>query len=209
MISSLMSNLFLMSLLPGLNPIIDEVCSNINGFLEVLFGYLKYIFFAILLVIGLLTLFSLRGKYFLERLRYSQEEKLTDNPLTKPRIVISTVYLVIAFGVLFDWFTYFLIIILDPLPDRFLFVFIQLSGITDPFGLNIVADINQATRPFEATIYYAVAIVSFIALLDILISIWQMSVRDNINEKKAIFALVGGIILGMLTGFTTCLPLFL
>jgi len=51
--------------------------------------------------------------------------------------------------------------------------------------------------------------ISFIALLDILISIWQMAVRDNINEKKAILALMGGIILGMLTGFTTCLPLFL
>jgi hypothetical protein len=209
MISSLMSSLFLVSLLPGLNPILDDVCSNINGFLEVFFGYLKYIFFTILLAIGLLTLFSLRGKYFLERLRYNKEEKLTDNPLTKPRIIISSVYLVIAFGVLFDWFTYFLIIILDPLPDRFLFVFIQLSGITDPFGLNVVADINQTTRPFEATIYYAVAMISFIALLDILISIWQMAVRDNINEKKAILALMGGIILGMLTGFTTCLPLFL
>ena len=209
MISSLMSSLFLVSLLPGLNPILDDVCSNINGFLEVFFGYLKYIFFTILLAIGLLTLFSLRGKYFLERLRYNKEEKLTDNPLTKPRIIISSVYLVIAFGVLFDWFTYFLIIILDPLPDRFLFVFIQLSGITDPFGLNVVADINQTTRPFEATIYYAVAMISFIAVLDILISIWQMAVRDNINEKKAILALMGGIILGMLTGFTTCLPLFL
>jgi len=209
MIISLTSSFSLISLLPGLNPILDEVFSNVNGFLEVFFGYLKYIFFAILLTIGVLTLFSLRGKYFLERLRYSKEEKLTDNPLTKPRIIISSVYLVIAFGVLFDWFTYFLIIILDPLPDRFVFVFIQLSGITDPFGLNIVADINHATRPFEATIYYAVAIASFIALLDILISIWQMSVRDNIDEKKAIIALMGGIILGMLTGFTTCLPLFL
>jgi hypothetical protein len=196
-------------MLPGLNPVLDDIFSNVNGFLEIFFGYLKHVFFAILLAIGLLTLFSLRGKYFLERLRYSKEEQLTDNPLTKPRIIISSVYLVIAFGGLFDWFTYFLIIILDPLPDRFLFVFIQLSGITNPFGLNFVADINQATRPFETTIYYTIAIASFIALLDILISIWQMSVRDNINEKKAIFALMGGFILGMLTGFTTCLPLFL
>ncbi|MFX0059553.1 MAG: hypothetical protein ACFE8J_14745 [Candidatus Heimdallarchaeota archaeon] len=199
----------MLSLLPGLNPVLDDVFSNVNGFLEIFFGYLKYIFFAILLAIGLLTLFSLRGKYFLERLRYSKEEKLADNPLTKPRIIISSVYLVIAFGVLFNWFTYLLIIVLDPLPDRFIFLFIQLSGITDPFGLNIVADISQATRPFEATIYYAVAMVSFIALLDILISIWQMVVRDNINEKKALIALIGGIVLAMLTGFTTCLPLFL
>jgi hypothetical protein len=58
-------------------------------------------------------------------LRDSKEEKLTDNPLTKPRMIMSSVYLIIAFGVLFDWFTYFLIIVLDPLRDRFLFLFIQ------------------------------------------------------------------------------------
>lgn len=209
MIISLTSSFSLISLLPGLNPILDEVFSNVNGFLEVFFGYLKYIFFAILLTIGVLTLFSLRGKYFLERLRYSKEEKLADNPLTKPRIIISTVYLLIAFGILFNWFTLFLMLILDPLPDRFVFVWIKLSGITDPFGLNVVSDISQAARPYEATIYYFVAMVSFIALLDIVISIWQMVVRDNINEKKTLLALMGGIVLGMLTGFTTCLPLFL
>jgi len=197
-----------LSLFPDLNPL-DGVFTNINGFLEILFGYLKYIFAGILVAIGLLTLFSLRGKYFLERLRYSQEEKLANNPLTKPRIVISTVYFIIAFGILFNWFTLFLIVVLDPLPDRFLFVWIKLSGITDPFGLNIVPDISQATHSYEATIYYSVAIISFIALLDIFISIWQIVVRDKIKEKKTVLTLIGGVVIGMLTGFTTCLPLFL
>jgi len=208
MIISLKWSSYFLSLIPDLNPL-DNVFSNINGFMEIFFGYLKYIFAGILVAIGLLTLFSLRGKYFMERLRYSSEEKLAHNPLTKPRIIISTVYFIIAFGILFNWFTLFLMVVLNPLPDRFLFVWIKLSGIVDPFGLNVISDITQATQSYEVTIYYFVALDSFVALLDIVISIWQMVVRDKINEKKTILALMGGIVLGMLTGFTTCLPLFL
>ena len=188
---------------------LEEYLVNINVFLEILFGYLKYIFGGILIVIGLLTLFSLRGKFFLERLRYKQEEDLQNNPLTKPRLFIGTFYIIIATGIIFDWFTYFLIIVLDPLPDRFVFLYIPFTGISDPFGMNSLYQIQQTPITFEKTIYYGISIVSFVALLDIIISIWQMAVRDNINEKKTILALVGGLAMGMLTGFTTCLPLFL
>ena len=195
-------------LLPDFS-LLEEYLVGVNLFLEILFGYLKYIFGGILLIIGFLTLLSLRGKYFLERLRYSKEEDLSHNPLTKPRLIIGSFYIIFATGIIFDWFTHFLIIVLDPLPDRFIFFFIELTGITRPFGINFVADINQTTIPFEKTLYYGVAIGSFVALLDIVISIWQMSVRDNIDEKKTIFALIGGLAIGMMTGFTTCLPLFL
>ena len=188
---------------------LEEYLGNINSFLEILFGYLKYIFGGILIVIGLLTLFSLRGKFFLERLRYKKEEDLQNNPLTIPRIFIGTFYIIFATGIIFDWFTYFLIIVLDPLPDRFLFIYIPFTGISNPFGMNSFSDIQQSPIILEKTIYYGIALVSFIALLDILISIWQLSVRDHINEKKTILALMGGLAMGILTGFTTCLPLFL
>jgi len=54
----------------------------------------------------------LRGKYILERIRYSKEEKLADNPMTKPRLILGTFYLIFAFGILLDWFTYFLMVVL-------------------------------------------------------------------------------------------------
>jgi hypothetical protein len=189
--------------------LLEEYLVNINWFLEILFGYLKYILGGVLIIIGLLTLFSLRGKYFLERLRYSKEETLLHSPLTKPRLIIGTFYLIFATGIIFDWFTKFLIIVLDPLPDRFLLIYIQFTGISDPFGINFMSDIKQSPIVYERTIYYGIAIGSFVALLDIVISIWQMSVRDNIEEKKTIIALIGGLAMGMMMGFTTCLPLFL
>ena len=188
---------------------LEESLVNINGFLEILFGYLKYILGGILIIIGVLTLLSLRGRFFLERLRYKNEEDLSNNPLTIPRLVIGSFYVLFATGIIFDWFTYFLIIVLDPLPDRFLFSFIPFTGIANPFGINSLYDIRQTPIPYEKTIYYSIAIGSFIALLDIVISIWQMSVRDHINEKKTILALIGGLFVGMMTGFTAYLPLFL
>jgi len=190
-------------------PNFDDLFIEINSFIELLFGYLKYIFFGILLIIGILTLFSLRGKYFYERIRYSKEKKLSDNPMTKPRLILGTLYIVFAFGILLDWFTYFLLAVLDPLPDRLIFNIITLSGTVDPFALNNISDISKAVYPYEKTIYYGVAIVSFMALLTITISLWQIINKEGTKTKKSIVSLIGGIVMGLLTGFTTCLPLFL
>jgi len=181
----------------------------VNSFLELTFFYLKYIFFGILLIMGTLTLLSLRGRYFLERLRYNQEEKLANNPLTKPRIILGSFYIVFAFGILFNWFTYFLIIILDPLPDRFIFNYIEFAGIIDPFQLNRISDLSLAIYDYEKTIYYGVAILSFVAVLNLMVSILQLINKGGKNTKKAIVTLISGIGLGILSGFTTCLPLFL
>jgi len=191
--------------LPGF----DDVFIEINSFIELLFGYLKYIFFGILLIIGILTLFSLRGKYILERLRYSKEEKLADNPMTKPRLILGSMYIIFAFGILLDWFTYFLLVVLDPLPDRLIFNFVSLSGIVDPFALNKISDISKAVYPYEKTIYYGVAILSFLALLTIVISLWQIINKEGVITKKSIVSLVSGVVMGILAGFTTCIPLFL
>ena len=196
----------------GINQVLqnfDDLFIEINSFIELLFGYLKYVFFGILLIIGILTLFSLRGKYFLERIRYSKEQKLSDNPMTKPRLVLGSLYILFAFGILLDWFTYFLLVVFDPLPDRLIFNFISLSGIIDPFALNNISDISKAVYPYEKTIYYAVAIVSFMALLTIVISLWQIINKEGTITKKSIISLITGIVTGLLAGFTTCLPLFL
>ena len=190
-------------------PGFDDVFIEINLFIELLFGYLKYIFFGILLIIGILTLFALRGKFILERIRYSKEEKLSDNPITKPRLILGSFYIVFAFGILLDWFTYFLLFLLDPLPDRFIFNFISFTGLIDPFALNNISDISKVVYPYEKTIYYGVAILSFLALVTIVISLWQIINKEGTITKKSIVSLITGVVTGLLAGFTTCLPLFL
>ena len=190
-------------------PNFNDLFIEINSFIELFFGYMKYIFFGILLIIGILTLLSLRGIFFLERIRYSKEKELADNPMTKPRLILGTLYILFAFGILLDWFTFFLLAVLDPLPDRFIFNFISLSGIIDPFALNNVSDISLTTYSYEKTIYYGVAITSFMALLTITISLWQIINKEGKVTKKSIVSLMSGIVTGLLTGFTTSFPLFL
>ena len=190
-------------------PKFDGLFIEINSFIELVFGYMKYFFSGILLIIGILTLLSLRGKYFFERIRYSEEKKLADNPMTKPRLILGSLYIVFAFGILLDWFTYFLLAVLDPLPDRLVFNFIPLSGIIDPFATNNISDISKTVYPYEKTIYYGVAIVSFMALLTITISLWQIINKEGTKIKKSMISLITGIVIGIIAGFTTCLPLFL
>jgi len=164
-------------------PNFDELFIEINSFIELVFGF--------------------------ERIRYSEEKKLADNPMTKPRLILGSLYIVFAFGILLDWFTYFLLAVLDPLPDRLVFNFISLSGIIDPFATNNISDISKTVYPYEKTIYYGVAIVSFMALLTITISLWQIINKEGTKTKKSIISLITGIVTGLIAGFTTCLPLFL
>jgi len=102
-----------------------------------------------------------------------------------------------------------LLVVLDPLPDRLIFNFISFSGMMDPFGLNNISDISKVVHPYEKTIYYGVSIVSFMALLTIIISLWQIINKERTITKKSIVSLMSGIVMGVLSGFTTCLPLFL
>jgi len=129
--------------------------------------------------------------------------------MAKPRMILGTLYIVFAFGILLDWFTYFLLAVLNPLPDRLIFNYLSLSGIIDPFASNNISDISKAVYPYEKTLYYGVAIVSFMGILTITISLWQIINKEGTITKKSIINLITGIVTGLIAGFTTCLPLFL
>ncbi|MHA2269422.1 MAG: hypothetical protein ACXAB8_16610 [Promethearchaeota archaeon] len=200
------------------NPIEDLItglelwCVAFNEFAVIFFGYMKYILAFILLVIGILTLLKFRGIYGQSRLRgnnYNNNQVEEHDSLYKPRLIVGTFYIVIASGILLNWFTYFLIIILEPLPDRLIFNFLNFNGDLDPFMMNRIMDINAAIYPHEQTIYYCVALASFGAIVDIMISIWYLVSRVTYNPKLAFGLLIGGVTTGILTGFTTSLPFFI
>lgn len=71
------------------------------------------------------------------------------NLFKKPRIIVGSVYIVIAFGILFNYLTYFLMWLLDPLPDRLIFNFINFAGIIDPLAMNRIMDISASIYPHE------------------------------------------------------------
>jgi len=77
-----------------------------------------------------MTLFRYRDVYQLERLRNQSKNYIEPNLKDKVKqshIILGMIYLCILLGIFFGYFTHFLIWILDPLPDRFIFQFINFS----------------------------------------------------------------------------------
>ncbi|MFX1389648.1 MAG: hypothetical protein ACFE9Z_06235 [Promethearchaeota archaeon] len=186
---------------------LENFCIVFNDFFLIFHIYLKYIFVFIILTIGIFTLLKLRGVYRQSRLIDKSEKQ---DMFIKPRLILGCSYIVLAFGILFNYLTYFLIWILDPLPDRLIYNFMSFSGI-DPFYLNGIMDISLSQFPHEKTIYYCFSFLSLMAILQILLSLWYLINNNRLisNPRKTIAILFSGIIEGILFGFNTCLPFFL
>jgi hypothetical protein len=170
---------------------------------------MKYILAITLLAIGILTLLKMCGHYLHERMSNVDMKIDQVNQMKKPLLILGSVYIFLAFGILFNYITYGLIWLLDPLPDGLIFNFINFSGIIDPMVLNRIMDTSAVIYPHEQTIYYCVAFGSFRAFIDIIAAIWLLVNRVPFRLKMAFSLLIGGVITGILLGFTTCLPFFL
>ncbi len=197
-----------------INDVFDDIiaglenwCIIFNNLFLILCKYLKYIFVVIILSIGIFTLLRLRGVYRQSRL--ISKEKQEDH-FIKPRLILGCSYIVLGLGILFNYVTYFLIWILDPLPDRLIYNFIVLSGI-DPYYLNGITDIHASQFPHEKTIYYCFSFASLLALLQVLVSLWYLINNNRLisNPRKTFIWLISGVMEGILFGFNTFLPFFL
>lgn len=189
-------------------------CITFNKFFVILFNYLKFIFGGILILLGILTLIKFRGLYKQARLKLNyidDKDQKRNDPLKKYQLAIGIFFIFLGLGIIFNYFTLFLIIVLEPLPDRFIFEFINFYGGIEPSAMNRIEDISLSVHPHEKTIYYGISFISFKALLQIAIIFYYIVNADKLigNPVKVYLLLIEGIIEGMLAGFTTCLPLFL
>ncbi|MFW9828867.1 MAG: hypothetical protein ACFFEY_14845 [Candidatus Thorarchaeota archaeon] len=186
---------------------LESWCVAFNDFFLIFCIYLKYIFVFIILTIGILTLLKLRGIYRQSRLNNKNEDQ---DLLIKPRLILGCSYIVLGFGILFNYLTFFLIWVLEPLPDKLIYNFLTFSGI-DPFYINGVIDISMSQFPHEKTIYYCFSFISLIAILQILLCLWYLINNNRIitNPRKTFLWLISGIMEGILFGFNTYLPFFL
>ena len=123
-------------------------------------------------------------------------------------MVLGILYIIFGIGILSNLLIYLLIWALDPIPDRYIFIYINFIGVFNPWGLNGINNLISLT-PIEKTIFYAIALGSFFSILEIFVSIWLIVSYNRIHIKKAIINLIVGCFLGIFTGFTTCLPLLL
>jgi len=187
--------------------ILENFCIEFNRYASIYFQFFKYIFVVVLIGCGILTLLKARGIYFKSRAFSKEKEENKIDSLTKPRLFIGSAYIIIGSGILFNYLTYFLIWILDPLPDRLIFNFINLIDI-DPYALNRITDINLAIYPHEKTIYYAIAMFSFSCVVHLTISIWYVLNKVK-NPRDTLFIMFGALPGCIMFGFTTFMPFML
>ena len=185
----------------------ENFCIEFNRYVLIYFKFFKYIFVIVLMGCGVLTLLKLRGIYFKSRLFSLNKDVDKTDLLTKPRLIIGCVYIVLGFGILFNYLTYFLIWFLDPLPDRLIFSIISLIDI-DPYAINRITNIHSAIFPHEKTIYYIIAMLSFGHTIHLTLSIWYFLAKVK-NPRDTLRFLLKAVPGGILFGFTTFMPLML
>ena len=185
----------------------ENFCISFNQYVQVIFIILKYVFVAVLIGCGVLTLLKARGIYFKTRIISSGKEANKNDLLTKLRLIVGAVYIVIGSGFLFNYLTYFLIWFLDPLPDRLIFTFISLIDI-DPYAVNRITDIQLAIYPHEKTLYYIIAMGSFGSTVHFTLTIWYFLSKPN-NPRKVVINAFIVVPECVLFGFTTFMPFIL
>ena len=189
----------------GVSWIFEWFNSISSGF----FSALKYVLFLLLIIMSLLALLKFKKNYAIFKLNYNETSLEEKFMLKKKQFIIGIIYLVLAFGILLDFLTYFMLIILDPIPDRFAFELLNYAGVFNPWALSGVIDTSSFGSPIETTVFYAFTFVSLICFTDILVSLWLIITENIVHIKKAFFSLFFGVFLGFLVGFTTFLPLLL
>ncbi|MFX0059892.1 MAG: hypothetical protein ACFE85_19260 [Candidatus Hodarchaeota archaeon] len=185
---------------------LDQIVKAVNIFFLVYLKYSKYILIIIMLFIGILTLLKLRGVYFHQRLKSNDELTKESSEIIKVRLTLGCVYIIIASGILFNYLTYFLMWILEPLPDGFIFYLIDLIN----SNLELVSGMNILISEFPI-IYNLIAFGSYNGMLHFILTVWYFvdKSRPLVNPRKALKNLIVSIVICLFCGFTTFMPYFL
>ena len=185
------------------------ICDWFNAISSAFFGAVKYLLFLILIAMSMLALLKFKKQHAIFKVNNNDttlEEKFT---MKNKQLIIGTVYLVFAIGILFDFLTYFMLVVLEPIPDRFAFQVVNHIGVSNPWALSGVVDPSSLGSPVETMVFYIFTFVSLVCFLDILVSVWLIITENIVHIKKAFFSLFTGVFFGFLVGFTTFLPLLL
>jgi hypothetical protein len=190
---------------------LENWCIIFNQVCSLLFKYFKYILAIGLILIGIMILLKFRGIYRISRskLAFMKDEtgEIKDG-LKGPRLTVGFLYILLGIGILFNFLTYFLFIILDPLPDKFIFNFINFSGGIDPQIMIRIQDVSSVQYPHELTIIYGIALGSLWGLFQLFVTFY-LFVNGAKRPQHLYGWLTSTILTCLLFGFTTCLPFFL
>ncbi|TFF86009.1 MAG: hypothetical protein EU518_00095 [Promethearchaeota archaeon] len=166
---------------------------------------MKYGLVLILIIIGILTLLRLRGIYLKKKI-YNTTEMKNQDFLNQIRLILGFSYIFLGIGILFNYLIYFMMWILDPLPDRVAFFLInKIVEIQNSLNLDFLTpdSLNLINLIFN--------FLSFLFFFELLLSVWYMlhSYKLINNPKVAFLGIISGLIGCILFGFTAFMPYFL
>ena len=187
------------------NPLVD-FSILFNDFCETFFFYLKYIFVAFLVFFGIKTLFNY--KFFNSEDYKTQSEY--ESFFNKLRMFVGIFFIFTGIGIFFNYFLYFLILILEPLPDQYIFDLLNSANIDHHF-IKDFSKIIASNNNYEKTLYYCIALGSFEANLRLILTLFFILSRrkKTIAPLKVTLVCVEALIQAILLGFSTYLKLFL
>ncbi len=183
----------------------DSLFQIYNNLIEIVFIFMKYILVLILIIIGILTLLRLRGIYLNKKI-YNTTEIKNQDPLNQIRLILGFSYIFLGIGILFNYLIYFMIWILDPLPDRIAFFLLnKIVEIQNSLNLDIVTpdSLNIINLIFN--------FLSFLFFFELLLSVWYLIHNNKVinNPRGAFIGIISSLIGCVLFGFTAFMPHFL
>jgi hypothetical protein len=158
----------------------------LNGILVIFFSALKYVLFALLIIMSVITFLKFKKNYSIFHANVANKNLPEGFVLKKKQFFGGIVYMILAFGILFNFITYFMLAILDPIPDRFALQLLNSADLFNSWALDGVINISNFGSPIEMTAYYVFAVASLICFVEALVSIWLI-LTENIFHIKKVF----------------------
>ena len=158
---------------------------------------------------SILTLLRYKKNYTIFKLNAAGKNLPEGFSLKKKQLVGGIVYMILAFGILFNFMTFLTLIVFDPIPDRFALQILNWAGLFNPWALDGAIVVSNFGSAIEMMVYYAFTVASLICFVEVLVSVWLIISENIIHIKKVFLHLFAWIFMGFLFGFTTFLPLLL
>lgn len=138
-----------------------------------------------------------------------EEQKLQLGKSKETHVILGVFYFALATGILLGYLVHVLMFVLDPIPDAFLYDFINFAGFIPEEFMARFQDPDLAVYPYEKSIYYCFALTSFTGFAGIIMGLRFMIMYANKTHTTSFKLFIAGVIDCLLFGFTTFMKCFI
>ena len=174
----------------------ESILEQVRIFITIFFISMKYILAFIFIILGVITLISLKTGKNDQKFSNYQELNSSDS-MIKFRIVSGYMLIVIGSGFLFNYLLFFLYLILPQ------------DGLLGSFIIQIAMNVDIADMSFKLMFIelfgYVLGFLSLITIIGIVFSIYMLlQPRKSDRAKHHLGLLISSLIIGILFGFSNC-----